>query len=284
HVDQIYNPIDGWEWAKFSLYVCSSIPDTKAAKDKFVSFVEHVRLNDFKRAYLFGTGPSLEKALEYSWGDGYRIVCNTIVRDRELWNHIEPHFIVAGDAIYHFGFTPFAKAFRTDLRKRLLESETRFIYPFIFHEIVIRELGDVADRLIPISYGDHTIIYNDLIEEFSMPKVGNILNLLMLPLGCTLAKDIYLWGFDGRSPRDKYFWSNSQKHSYSEHIETLHDAHPAFFSNFVPESNPDKYVKNVHGEGLENSLCEAEKRGWHFTMLHDSNTACLQKRRGDLSQ
>jgi hypothetical protein len=201
-IDQFYNPRDGWEWGKYSSFISSSTPDLESVKNEFINYVKKIQSNNYTRAYLFGTGPSLEKAIKYSWKDGYRIVCNTIVRDRELWKHIDPHFIVAADAIYHFGFTAYAKAFRADLRKRLLESETKFIYPLPFHDIVKRELYDVADRLIPIPYGFHTIIYNDLTKEFSMPKVGNILNLLLLPLGCNLSKKIFLWGFDGRAPNE----------------------------------------------------------------------------------
>ncbi|WP_458868572.1 hypothetical protein, partial [Enterococcus faecium] len=81
--------------------------------------------------------------------------------------------------------------------------------------------------------------------------LGNVLNKLLLPLGCNLSKHVGLWGFDGRAPKDQLFWSNSQKQSYTELMPTLQAAHPAFFDHFVPRENPEKYVQSVHGDVLE---------------------------------
>ena len=201
------------------------------------------------------------------------------MRDKELWHHIKPHFIVAGDAIYHFGFTLFAKSFRADLKKRLLETDTKFLYPSLFHEIVMREFSDVSDKLIPIPFGFNQHIHDDLRDNFLLPKIGNVLSLLPLPLGCTLAKQIYLWGFDGRAPTDNLFWANSSKHSYPECMDELQKAHPAFFSHNVPTSNPTKYYNEVHGETLDKNLTEAEQLGWRFIMMHETYTPALQKRR-----
>ncbi|HHT9146718.1 MAG TPA: hypothetical protein ACFYD4_13770 [Candidatus Wunengus sp. YC61] len=281
YVDHTRNPGDGGAWCRLSMKYGSSTFDLHAAHKVFVDYVNELQLKGYKRVYLFGTGPSLAKAINYPWDDGYRVVCNTIVRDKELWHHINPHFIVAGDAIYHFGFTTFAKKFREDLKKRLLETDTRFLYPSLFHEIVSRDFSEVSDKLIPIPIGTYRCIHNDLRKNFSLPNIGNVLSLLLLPLGCTLAKDVCLWGFDGRAPEDKLFWSNSSKHSYPEHMDELRGAHPAFFSHHVPESDPTKYVKEVHGDTLDINLTLAEREGWRFRMLHDSFTPTLQKRRAD---
>lgn len=281
YVDHTRNPQDGGTWCRLSMKYGSSTFDLHASHQVFVKYVNELQLKGYKQVYLFGTGPSLAKAINYSWNDGYRVVCNTIVRDKELWHHINPHFIVAGDAIYHFGFTTFAKKFREDLKKRLLETDTRFLYPSLFHEIVSRDLSEVSDKLIPIPFGTYQYIHNDLRKNYSLPKLGNVLSMLLLPLGCTLAKDVCLWGFDGRAPEDKFFWSNSSKHTYPEYMGELRGAHPAFFSHHVPESDPTKYVKEVHGDILDINLSLAELEGWKFRMLHDSFTPTLQKRRVD---
>lgn len=281
HVDYDYNPLDGWAWCQFSSDFGAHTPDLTASKQKFKTQISSLQIHGYEHVYLFGTGPSLARAMDRDWGDGYRVVCNTIVRDKELWQHIDPHFVVAGDAIYHFGHTAFARSFRTDLRKRLLETDTFFLYPSMYHEIVSRELADVAEKLIPIPYSISRRMHDDIHSDFSIPKVGNVLNQLLLPLGCTLAKDVCLWGFDGRAPDDKLFWSNSQKHSYPEHMQELQNAHPAFFNHYVPKENPESYVKAVHGDSLDMSFVDAEAEGWRFRMLHDSYTPTLQKRRSD---
>lgn len=200
------------------------------------------------------------------------------MRDRQLWNHIKPHFIVAGDAIYHFGHTEFARTFRKDLKARLRETETFFVYPELFDSIVQRECAEFSDRLIPVPKGSAQKVNIDLTQNFELPGLHNVLGLLFLPLGCTMSRHVYLWGFDGRAPGDKLFWSNSRKHSYPELIPELQKAHPRFFDHFIPKDDSNKYIKLAFGNLLENCLTAAESEGWQFVMMHHSWTPTLAKR------
>lgn len=281
-VDFRTNPSDGWAWTGLSCYVRAEQIDFSNAHKHFSERITTLKQESRTKCYIFGTGPSLEAALDHRWNDGYRIVCNTIVRDPFLWDYLDPDFIVAGDAIYHFGHTEFARAFRRDLCARLQNSKTLFVYPAQFHAIVEKELAGLEAHLIPVPSGWRRTINNDLTRSFQLPSLGNVLGLLLLPLACTLSKNIYLWGFDGRAPNDKMFWSNSSKHTYAEHLDELKKAHPRFFEYYVPISDPNKYVRNYQGDQLEVALQLAERNGWTFEMMHRSWTPVLQKRyRGD---
>lgn len=280
YVDYFHNPVDGWEWHNLLKYMSkfnsrNYIPQSKF---RFSNRIKELKNENLNKCYVFGTGPSLEKAINRDWSDGYRVVCNTIVRDKDLWEHLDPHFIVAGDAIYHFGHTTFAKTFRKDLAERLYKSKTFFVYPDMFHEFVLKEFSDFSDRLIPIPIGYHEKINKDISYHFNLPRLGNVLALLLLPLGCTLSKNVYMFGFDGRAPDDKLFWCNSTKHSYPEFMHELQKSHPCFFKHYVPKSNPTKYVNDVHGDSLDKCMLIAENEGWHFYMMHKSWTPTLQKR------
>jgi len=278
NVDHRKNPMDGWYWCEAATYVYG-IQGAALAKPRLIQRILALRsLAESAKCYVFGTGPSLGKAAEREWHDGIRIVCNTIVRDKDLWRHIDPHLFVAGDAIYHFGFTEFACRFRADLRERMKESDVLFIYPDYFDFLVQREFAEFSDRLIPIPNGKQASIHNDFEDDFVLPPLGNVLNKLLLPVGCNISKHVCLWGFDGRAPGDQLFWSNSQKQSYTELLPTLQAAHPAFFDHFVPRENPEKYVQSVHGDVLEYLLSQAESQGWRFEMLHRSWTPTLAKR------
>ena len=280
YVDSGRNPFDCDAWRSLSCDFGSATVDIIAVQQEFIQYVQRIHQSQgYTRVYLFGTGPSLERAMDHKWDDGYRVVCNTIVRDKALWNHINPHFFVAADTIYHFEHTAFARKFREDLKKRLSETDTKFMYPLFAREIIFREFSEFQDKLMPFPMGNHKLIYGDLRENFSFPYLGNALTSFMLPLGCTLAKNVYLWGFDGRALSDKLLWSHSSKHYYSELEEEMMKAHPAFFSARSSKDKFDAYVKNALGDRLENNLQEAERLGWHFHMLHDSNTPALQKRR-----
>ena len=272
------NPLDGWAWTELANYLKKKPIRFKPVRHRFQKKVFALKSDGREKCYVFGTGPSLEKAWECDWSDGYRIVCNTIVRDPALWEHISPDFIVAGDAIYHFGFSRFARAFRRDLYERLKASGTFFVYPAQFHTIVSLEFSEFEERLIPIPSGWHWDISVDLTRTFRLPNLGNVLPLLLLPLACTLAKYVYLLGFDGRAPDDKLFWSNSHRHTYPEHMEELRKAHPRFFEYYVPVLDPNKYVREYQGDQLDLALEHAERKGWRFEMLHPSWTPALQKR------
>jgi len=271
--------LEGWEYHKLLsiLYKEEVSKGITEGKKKLKELTETLKTS-YKKAYILGTGPSLEKANERNWSDGIRIVSNTIVKDVELWDYIDPHFIVAGDGIYHYGIAEFAQKFRKDLRNCLARTNTYFVLPAIFYPFCLKEFGEFKDRLIPIPMGNKTIFTTDLNKEYGLPLVGNVLPLLLLPLACTLSKDVNLWGFDGRSPNDKLFWKNSSRHFYTDDVDELKKLHAGFFNTLVPKDSPESYVKNVHGDALDYALSLAERQGFKFTMLHFSYTETLSKR------
>ena len=278
-VDQRRNPVDGWAWNHLANYCASPATSHRSAARDLHDRIAQLRAeHPFDRTYVFGTGPSLAAASDREWRDGYRIVCNTIVRDPVLWRHLDPHFFVAADAIYHFGHTAFARAFRHDLAERLRETRTTFLCPSTFEAVARREFDWLGERLITVPVGRHQRMHVDLLRRFKLPRLGNVLPGVLLPLACTLSRRIFLWGFDGRAPNDALFWSNSARHSYPELLASLPEAHPAFFEFFVPGDRPSSYVERYHGDLLERRLAAAESAGWSFVMMHRSWTATLQKR------
>lgn len=283
-LDKELNHHEGWEWIRFFNEYYDTIPNIPESYVSFKAFLDDIKLRGHNHVFIFGTGTSLKEAIKRDWSDGIRIVCNTIVRDPKLWKHINPHAIVAGDGIYHFGASEYAKAFREDLKLRLQDSpETVFIYPAFFDGIVRRELAGLNNRLIPIPSGSIKGFNYDLISRYELPDLGNVLSLLLLPIAIAVSRRIYLWGFDGRAPSDKGFWANSASHSYPEHMESLRRDYPAFFDHFVPSANPMAYVRAVHGDQLRFNLEEMEGLGYQIMILHDSYTEALMKRRVELN-
>ncbi len=280
-LDYETNPTDGWALIDLGVAIRGPQHDVAAAARRtLVDRVERIRATGARPVYLFGTGPSLQSAGDRSFADGTTIVCNTIVRDTELWNHLAPDFLVAGDAIYHFGQNPHSCAFRADALQRLRESDGRtlFMYPAQYDVIVRPEFADVESLLVPIPFGTHSDPAVDLTRHFGLPRLENVLANLLLPLGCTISRDVRLWGFDGRAPSDSGFWANSDRHSYPELMQSIRDAHPAFFADKIPKGNEIQYVNKAHGDLLDNRLMDAEQRGFTFRMLHPSWTPTLQKR------
>lgn len=270
--------VAGWDWIRFSSDFVQHVVDRRQARQNLRDALS--KYGGFDRAYVFGTGPSLSRAGEREWSDGFRIVCNTIVRDQELFNHIDPHLIVAGDAVYHYSHTLFSKEFRKDLLARMTENQgLYFVYPEIFDVIVQNEFSRFGDRLVPIPTGGPKVLDADLATTFKLPSLGNVLALLLLPLAFTFSRKAILIGFDGRDPRDQKspFWANSGKHSYPELMWTLKDQFPGFFDHFVPNNDSRQYVKSVH-EDLDGLFLDVESRGRSIEMLHPSWTDTLNRR------
>lgn len=276
--------VAGWDWIRFSNAVSHHSVNREEAYENFKTAIDISK--KYSKAYIFGTGPSLAKAKDRDWSDGVRIVCNTIVRDKNLINHIKPQFIVAGDAVYHFSHTEFAKMFRRDLFDRMREHKhLQFVYPEIYDVIVQREFAEFSSRLVPIPIGNKKRVDIDLIQDFELPGLGNVLALLLLPLALTISNHVYMTGFDGRDPRDgeSPFWANSTLHSYPELMWTLKDQFPGFFNHFVPQNNSNHYIKSVH-EDLEPILAAAERSGTVLELLHPSWTETLNRRyKGNLT-
>jgi hypothetical protein len=277
-VDFDYTPDDGWKWHLALTKSLSEQVEIQKSKKSFLTWFR--ALKKLEKTYIFGTGPSLAEAINFDYSDGCRIACNTIVKDSILWHHINPDVIVAGDAIYHFGKNEFAQNFIIDLKMRLTESpHCVFVYPYLFHGFVKRELSNYENQLLPIPFAPDNNITRDLKLDFRLPgKTGNVLNILLLPLGTFLSKHVILRGFDGRNPNDALFWKNSGKHTYDEKLHSIVKDHPKFFEHHLPANKPLSYVEKVHGKRLDRLLTAAEKKGWKFEMAHKSWTNTLNKR------
>src|SRR5690606_128006 len=77
----------------------------------FNALAQQIRKAGYKRAAVFGTGPSLEAAHEYNFDDTLTIICNSIVQNHELMRHLKPMVVTAGDAVSHFGVSEYAARF-----------------------------------------------------------------------------------------------------------------------------------------------------------------------------
>jgi hypothetical protein len=277
NVDYTVNPSDGWSWhealCKIQPVSESEIEESKQRFVKYCSTLPH-----YNYSLIMGTGPSLIKARKLTQLDCYKIACNTIVKDLPLWTQLKPHFLVAGDAIYHFGHNLYATSFRRDLKKCMAQHGVPFLYPALYHSFVKKEFNEFAHLLIPIPTGKEEKLNTNLRKDFYLPALGNVLNLLLLPLATSLTKKVYLLGFDGRAPDDKLFWSNSNDHSYAEYIPDIQKKHPRFFDYFIDNKNPFKYVNTVHGDVLDNNLTALENSGYEFIVLSPSYTGTMQKR------
>lgn len=282
NADPVRNPKAVWELAWMARHLDAAVGTLTGFSEcvrRTKTAFEAVLGRGKSKAYVFGTGPSLGRADTFDARDGYVVVCNTIVKDPELWAHLKPDVLVAGDVLYHFSNTQYATRFRKDAIARLRSGGCWFIYPARFDSLVKRHMAEVYEWCVPVHFGLGSRIDESLTKGWGLPcNVGNALGMLLLPVGCSLARFVGLWGFDGRAPADKLFWANSDRHSYPEELEVMRKEFPAFYNHHVPANDPLKYVRAVQGDALDHMLTEAESKGYTFEMLHESYTPTLAKR------
>ena len=264
-----------WSWHK-----ALGVLDLHTGKEDLRNplFVE--AMNSFRRrfdkAYVFGTGPSLAQARDYDFSDGFRVVCNTMVKHPELKSDFDPHVIVAGDALYHFSDTAHARQFQEDLDKFLERSSAFFVYPSLFHSFVRRRFASHQSKLVAIPVGRRGSSPTALLRSWELPRRGNVLNLLLLPVAVSVCDEVVLVGFDGRKAGDRGFWANAVEYSYPELVRGLMDSHPAFFRKHVPSEEPGRYARRILGNQVGKDILALRKQGVHLSILGESHSSSLK--------
>ena len=227
-----------------------------------------------QRAYLFGTGPNFDFTKSFDFSDGLTIACNSMVANPEVMQQLDPKVIVASDPIFHAGPSKYAAKFRDSLIREMRARKVPFIVPMRdFHIFTYHLPEDLQDLVIPIEYEAGEAARLDLLTETKITTTSNVLTGLLIPLGATLAEEIYISGCDGRPlKQNDYFWSHSKTVQISEEMQSIQTAHPSFFL----VSYDDYY--ETHIQTLETWCQGIEALGKSVHNLTPSYIPALQSR------
>lgn len=217
-------------------------------------------LNDLKQRFtnnrcaVFGTGPSLSEAFNYSFSNIDTIASNSMVNNIELLDHINPKVIVCADPIFHAGESTYAEEFRSKLLNCLKRYECPLIVPerdaHIYHSYFDKH-GVVS---IPIPFKKTGLPNYNLGDDFWVEGTGNILTLFLLQIGFSFADVVEIYGCDGRPLNEnKYFWKHDNSAQLVNKMDDIKLAHPAFFS-----IDYDEYY-DIHCETVMKFLNVAEE-------------------------
>ena len=236
-------------------------------------------LTGLQKGYVFGTGPSLARATDFGYADGVRIVCNSIVRNPELLEHIRPHFIAASDFVFHFGPSGYAAEFRRDLLAAMKTTGAYLLIPEQIAPLMLAHYPEIADRLIAVPLTNRydfrekkKPVNVELLGNFQVRTLDSVLNLLMLPVASTLADQVYIIGCDGRKPSDNAFWSHHNASQYAGLMKTVNETHPGFFDvDYVDYY--DRYCKHVAAV-----ISAGEALGKRYASLVPSHVPALAER------
>ncbi|WP_186429891.1 hypothetical protein [Clostridium sp. BSD9I1] len=214
-----------------------------------LNFGELVKKNKNKqKAYLFGTGPSLDQAYRFDYTNGFNIVCNSIVKNHRLQNHIKPDLLVFADPVFHFSPCEYARKFREDALESMKKYNDLYcLVPDYNVPILLAHYPNMKDKIIGMPTISKDKFNFPNIEHFYTRGSSNILTLFMIPVASSIAKEIYILGCDGRQKSETYFWKHSKDAQYEGLMKTVFDMHPSFFRDRIYEDYYEEHCENLRG-------------------------------------
>jgi DNA-binding ferritin-like protein (Dps family) len=255
-----YSARESMEWYK---EVCGALQEESSHQknqERFRKLYEQAA--DYQEAYVFATGPSLDSVFEHDIpNDALRIICNSIVRNGDLLDHLDPDVLTFADPVFHFGPSTYAAKFRNDAIETLRTYDCWCIVNTPGDALLRARFPDVADHIIGIpERGSLSRFHTPTSSELFVRTTGNIMTLFMLPLAAALADRIRIVGADGREENESYFWKHSSIAQYEGLMNSAVEEHPSFFRDRMYEDYYDRHI-NLLREQIETH--EAQGKVYH---------------------
>jgi len=246
---------------------------THSRYEAFVKFKSVCKKFKNKKIAVFGTGESLSKAMEVDFSRVDTIAANSMVKDIDLLDHLQPKLIVCADPIFHAGVSKYAEEFRKMLRYALHRYSCPLIVPerdlHIYHHYFYGE----EITIIPIPFIKRDLPNYSMQHDFSVSTTGNVLTVFLLQLAFSMSNKVDIYGCDGRPLNENnYFWKHNKSAQFTEEIDDIKLAHPGFFA--IDYNN---YYKE-HCLTLEKWLSHAEEIGKVVYSRTSSYIPALKKR------
>ena len=232
----------------------------------------YLGLGRHERAYVFGTGPLVDRFADFDFSDGLSIIYNTIVLDSELLDHVKPRILAFADPLFHFGVSRYAAEFRAAAAEAAEKYDMTIVVPLKYYELFVSLLPDLEDRTIdvPMDAGAKNL---DLLADYRVRSYVNVLTLLMLPLAVTFGKRVSIIGCDGRAPQgEDYFWRHNPRTQLLHLMDNVQEMHPAFF-----DLDYEAYFDD-HSTVLSELITRGEMMGVEFDSITPSYIPALARR------
>jgi hypothetical protein len=265
------------------------------------------RVKGFERAYVFGTGPSLDNATKFDYSDGFRVVCNSIVKNEKIMDHIKPHLLVFGDPQHHTSPCKYAAAFREAAVNAVNKFDCYILTEDYHLPLLLAHYPDLKDRIIGIEapgvwemslfeiirlvltrphklpwfdkIPGHDDKYNfPTLDKFYVRLTGSVLPSYMVPVASAACKEICIIGADGRDPKGRkpdetYIWGYSSTCQFYDLMQTAFDTHPSYFRD-----RPFTEDFNIYCENFDELITFGESMGKKYYTLMPSFIPALAKR------
>ncbi|MDY6917296.1 MAG: hypothetical protein SVP26_05025 [Chloroflexota bacterium] len=253
-------------------------------------------------AYVFGTGPSLDRATQFDYRGAFRVVCNSIVRNKALLHHIRPQLLAFVDHAFFFSPCRYAAEFRRmmletvqefqcyimvqdfqvplllahhpELEERIIGMPAPGIWDMRSSELIRTLLARRGGMPTPVKIPGHGEEYNfPTLDRFYVRLTASIMTLFMLPVVSSVCRNIYVVGADGRKPEEKQLWDYSSSSQFGNLMQTILETHPAVFrdSNYM-------HIYKRHCNEFKELVQYGEAAGKRYYALTPSHIPVLARR------
>ena len=108
-----------------------------------------------KRAYMFGTGPSLEEAYKYTFSsDSIKVICNKIINNKKLLDHVKPDVLVFSDPLF-FSYSDFGKEYRKQVEEVVEQMGVFIVVPEQSLALLLAHSPQLARKAIGLTVHDN---------------------------------------------------------------------------------------------------------------------------------
>jgi hypothetical protein len=265
-----YSTDESLNWARTSHEARRGLPDR--SREVYRRLEERAEGTD--ESYVFGTGPSLDRVFEREIPeDALSVICNSIVRNDDLLEHLHPDVLTFADPVFHFGPSEYAARFREDAVRAVREYDVVAVVPEEYRGLLVGHYPDLADRTVGLRSVQRGFRFPTS-EGLETLETANIMTKLMLPVASSLTDTVRIVGADGREEDESYFWEHSDVGQYDDDLmNTAFETHPAFFRDRV---YTDYYEQHV--ETLTELIEFGERRGVTYESVTPSYVPCLDER------
>lgn len=274
-IDSWYFSMEECNEGKFGLY--NILPQQekdffyKQTLDNYRSFKD--KNVEKREAYIFVTGPTFStyKELRYN-PKSLKIVCNTIVKDKEFLDYIGgPDIICFADPAFHFSTNNYAFEFRKLVMECVEKYGSYIAVPQAVVPLMSYHYPQIRNKIIGFRYSPSFVIPCE--KNLSVKPTGSVITFLMIPIAASFVPKIGIIGADGRQKGENYFWKHNDKVQLSDLMESVYETHPSFFRDRIYSNHYEHHCEEVR------QIVElAEQNGIKVVAKTPSFVPCLKER------
>ena len=226
-----------------------------------------------EKANIICSGPSIEELDFKQCCNDFNIICNSMIKDRQMLEELKPDLIVFSDTALFFSPNEYCRRFYNDLIYACRHYNIYIVTLSYRVPLLKKHFPELSEYLIGVrgaekgeyKYFDENALY--------IKGSDNVCTAFMLPIASALFDVIQISGCTGRAPNDVYFWKYKGNFQYEDLMPSVFESYPSFKRDI----NHDDYY-DVHCACMKDIIEYGEKLGKEYINLTTSFIPALKER------